>query len=617
MDRDRRDERPTGRVGWVPACRWVWLCMVAAHFGLPAGGWAQDAAGGAVDPGPAVMQRAAPDPDDSCTTGRISAIEVDSRSVFDPGEAPFRAVGWAYGFANALHVNTQESFIERELLFDVGDCHDPFLLEESARLLDQYGFLAYARVSSRPDGSGGHVVMVETRDEWSTKVDLGVTYDEGANVEKLQVTEENFLGHGIFGEFTYLDRRESRTHSFGVSTPRFFGRANAGMAGGRTRAGPFFEQHVHYPFVGEAGRIAVREGYGRGTDFFAYTTGGQEAHARILVPVFREQAELSAARRFGPPGGSVIVGASLVRDVVRFDGTPEITVGDGYDERLPLEGSPPDEMARQWRAGSATRLGVHLGTRRFRYEEYVGLDGVRDRQTIGIGWLAGVSVAQGLPIFGDRGADRLDDLAVRTHLSFTAPLGSSLLHGGTTWEARRHDGTWMDLLGDADLVFYGRTRVLPGQTWFARASYGGGWRTTVPYQVSLGGREAVRSLPEDVLPGGRMLLLVLEDRIAFPWPAPRTLDLGATVFGEAGRVSPGDVPYGIDSGWQGSVGVGLRVGLPPGTRHVWRADVVFPVGTAGGGPMFRMTFELNKFRSGFFNAEVWRSRWFGLGPEMF
>jgi len=623
MEPDRRIDHPFGRVGRAPRGRALARMLVLAFVvdaGLPVAGWAQDGAAagaGAATVGSAAVERSARVPDDSCPSGRITSIEIESRSIFEPADAPFRVLGWAYGFANALHVNTQESFIERELLFDVGDCHDRFLLDESVRLLDRYGFLAYARVSSRPDGNGGHVAMVETRDEWSTKVDLGVTYDEGANVEKLQVTEENFLGHGIFGEFTYLDRRESRTHSVGVSTPRFFGRADAGIAWGRSRSGSFFNQHVRYPFVGEAGRVSVREGYSRGTDFFAYTTGGQEAHTRVLVPVFHEQAELSAARRFGEPGASVILGASLVRDVVRYDQAPEVTLGEGYDDRLPMEAAPPGEMLRQWRPMTATRLGVHLGTRRFRYEEYVGLDGVRDRQSVGIGWLAGVSLAHGLPALGERGTERLEDVAARAHASFTIPLGASLLHGGTTWEARLDGGAWYDVLGGADLVFYGRTQLLPGQTWFARASLGGGWNTTVPYQVSLGGREAVRSLPEDVLPGGRMILLVLEDRIAFPWPAPRTFDLGATVFGEAGRVLPGDVPYGVDSGWQGSVGVGLRLGLPSGTRNVWRADMVFPVGTAGTSPIFRMTFELNRFRSGFFNPEVWRSRWFALGPETF
>lgn len=583
-------------------------CMLA----LPVSGAAQDDASGGPDRDISTLTV-----DDVCTSGRITAIEVESRSIFDPEGTPFTPLALAYGFANLLHVNTQESFIERELLFEEGDCLDPFLLSESERLLDQYGFLASARVESRPDGNGGHVASVTTRDEWSTKVDLGVTYDEGTNVEKLQVTEENFLGQGVFGEFTYVERREVRTHEFGVSTPRFFGRVDAGIAGGRSRSGPFFEQHVRYPFLGEAGQWALREGYSRGSDFFGYSTGGREQHTRVLVPVFRDEIELSAAHRFGEPGASIIVGGSLTRDVSRYDGVPEITLGEGYDERLPLEGEPPVAMARQWRPTAATRLGIHLGTRRFRYEEYVGLDGVRDRQTVGLGMFAGISLAQGIPAFAPSGVERLDDLAGRVHASFTAPLGRSLLHGGTTLEGRWANGRWEDVLGAADLVFYGRSGYLPGQTWFARASVGGGWNTTVPYQLSLGGREGVRALPEDLLPGGRMLLFVLEDRIAFGWPGPNTADLGATVFGEAGRVLPGDVPYGVDSGWQGSVGFGLRIGLPAGTRNIWRADVVFPVGSVGSDPIFRVTFELNKFRSGFFNPEVRRSRWFALGPETF
>ena len=66
-----------------------------------------------------------------------------------------------------------------------------------------------------------------------------------ADLEKLQVTEENLLGHGVFGEFTYMNRREVRTHSFGVSTPRLFGRSDAGIAWGRSRPGHCFNQYVN------------------------------------------------------------------------------------------------------------------------------------------------------------------------------------------------------------------------------------------------------------------------------------------------------------------------------------------------------------------------------------
>jgi hypothetical protein len=554
---------------------------------------------------------------DACTTGRITSVEIQSLSIFEPEGTPFRLLSWAYSAANALHVNTQESFVERELLFEEGDCLDPFLLSESERLLSQYGFLAYARVTSRPDGSGGHVVDVETRDEWSTKVDLGVTYDEGTNVEKLQVTEENFLGHGVFGEFTYLERRESRTHAFGVSTPRFFGRADAGTAFGRTRSGPFFNQHVRYPFVGEAGRIAVREGYSRGTDFFAYSTGGQEEYTRVLVPVFREQIELSAARRFGDPGSVDHPGGQphARRDPLRRSRGGHARrqlrrTGLPHGITAPVDG--PSVAAERGHAfGRAPGhpplpvRGVHRARRRSRPTDG-GPRAVRGGEPCS--GPADAGALGGRPAHGSRHP---------SHASFTAPLGASLLHGGATVEARRDGGHWRDVLASTDLVFYGRTDLLPGQTWFARASFGGGWNTSLPYQLSLGGREAVRALPEDVLPGGRMLLFVVEDRIAFGWPGPNTADLGVTLFGEAGRVFPGDVPYGVDSGWQGSAGIGLRLGLPAGTRNIWRADVVFPVGSVGGESQVRVTFELNKFRSGFFNPEVNRSRRFMLGPESF
>jgi hypothetical protein len=139
----------------------------------------------------------------------------------------------------------------------------------------------------------------------------------------------------------------------------------------------------------------------------------------------------------------------------------------------------------------------------------------------------------------------------------------------------------------------------------------------MPFQLSLGGRQGVRSLVEDRYPGGRMARFVIEDRVVFPWPRRGVADLGLTVFADLGRAWPGDVPYAVDSGWQAALGFGLRLGLPPGTRNSWRADVAFPVGPTGGSPIFRVSFELNRLRSGFFTPDVLRSRRFNLGAEHF
>ncbi len=156
----------------------------------------------------------------------------------------------------------------------------------------------------------------------------------------------------------------------------------------------------------------------------------------------------------------------------------------------------------------------------------------------------------------------------------------------------------------------------PWNTVFLRASVAGGWSTTIPFQLSLGGREGVRSLVEDRYPGGRLARFVVEDRILFPWPR-RSADLGMTLFADVGRVWPGDAPYGVDSGWQSGLGFGLRIGLPSGTRHVWRTDVAFPVGASDGSPVFRVSFELNRMARGFFTPDLMRSRRFNLGAQHF
>lgn len=556
-------------------------------------------------------------PGERCALGVISSIQFDRNSVFDPNATTVGALAWTYRALNLLHVTTTQSFIRREILFEEGDCLDPFLLQESERLLDRYGFLASAEIVHEDDGQGGRVVFVRTRDEWSTKVDVGVTYDERPNLEKVEVTEENFLGQGVFAEFTHRERRETKAQSVSLATPRLFGRTDASVELGRDRPGNFFNQYLRYPFIGETGTWSIRQGYSRGTSFFAYATDGTEPYSQVLVPEFREIVEFSLARRFGDPGRSIIAGLTLQRDLTRFPRSPEVTLIDDFDELQPFPGPLPGPLAGQLQESTSSRVALHLGTRRYRYVEYRGIDGLRERTIVSLGLFAGVSVGKGFGAFAPGGVPVVDDVFGRVHGSFGAAVGSSLLHGGFTVESRREGGDWQDILSDADLVAYLRNDGLGAHTLFVRGSVAGGWRTRLPFQLALGGRRGVRSLVEDRFPGAKMVRFVVEDRILFPWPRPGAADLGMTVFADLGRVWPGDVPYAVDSGWQAALGAGLRIGLPAGTRNIVRADIAFPVGATSGGPIFRMSFELNRLREGFFTPDVLRSRRFNLGAEHF
>ena len=312
---------------------------------------------------------------DFCAEGVISSIALDRRSVFDPESTEVGALSWTYRALNTLHVRTAPSFIRRELLFEEGDCYDPFLVNESERLLDAYGFLAGARITAEDDGVGGKSLLVETQDEWSTKVDMGVTYDDARlNVEAFEVTEENFLGQGIFAEFEHRQRREQKAQSLALATPRLFGRADARIRFGRDRPGRFFDQYVRYPFIGETGRYSVRQGYSQGTTFFSYSTDGTAEYDQVLVPQYREVIELSGAQRFGERGRSWIAGMTLTRDVIRFPGPTEVVYGVDFDEPQPYPGDLPPDLESQLAESGATRVSLHVGTRRFRFVEYQGIE---------------------------------------------------------------------------------------------------------------------------------------------------------------------------------------------------------------------------------------------------
>jgi hypothetical protein len=554
-------------------------------------------------------------PGRTCEAGAISGINVVRGSVFDPDSTNIGVLAWTYRLMNVVHIRTQESFIRREILLREGQCFDEFLATESERLLESYSFLTNARVTSQADGGGGRLVTVSAQDEWSTQVDVGVTYDGGPNLEKFEVTEENFLGQGIFAEFTHRSRLETRTQSVRVSTPRLFGRTDASIEVGRDRPGSFFNQYIRYPFIGETGRFSIRQGYSRGTSFYSYGTPAGDLLSQVVAPQFREVIEFSAAQRFGGRGRSVIAGLTLSRDVTRF-GVIEAASDDNLDNLVPYPGGIPSSLARQVEERAGTRVWLHLGARQIRFQEYFGIDALRDRLLVGHGYFLGASVGRGFGVLIPDGATGADEFFGRANASFTAPLGTGILHGGAYLESRRADNGWEDVLADAELVAYLRNDGLPGQTFFLRASVAGGWDTTMPYQMSLGGREGLRALPEDRYPGGRTARFVFEDRIVFPWP-PSTLDLGMTLFAEVGRVWPGDAPFGIDSGWRKGVGAGVRIGFPRRARHAWRADLAFPVDGPETSPILRITFEVNRLGQGFFTPDHFRSRRFDLGAHSF
>ncbi len=156
-------------------------------------------------------------------------------------------------------------------------------------------------------------------------------------------------------------------------------------------------------------------------------------------------------------------------------------------------------------------------------------------------------------------------------------------------------------------------------TLLSRIQYTSGSRMDRPFQLTLGGREAVRSYDEDAFPGARRFLATLEQRIPFPGLSVGFADLGLAGFVDAGKMWAGSVPYGADSEWEAGVGAGLRIGLPAGGHNVLRIDFSLPLTgqREEKGVVFRLYTEL----FGLLDRRAWptqteRSRWYGVDPDL-
>ncbi len=567
-----------------------------------------------------------PEADDMCETGRVTNILVDNRPIFQLETlnegSPLR---WVYRLANSLHITTRESFILREMLFEENDCLDPFLLEESGRILRQYPFIANADVVPVEQPDGTYHVHINTQDEWTTKLDLGVSIDQGIQLERVELTEENLFGQGILAEGYFARRREQRDAGFLIQQPRLFGtRTDALFGYGRTRVGNFLEQTMAYPFVGEVGRFAGREVYHRRDQLYTYATGNGVDVTQVLLPLQEEWLEISFATRLGRPGGLTLLGLGLSRDRIEFGGFPndvEMVLDNDFNTTFPAPDETQDVLASQINASATTRLNLMLGLRQVRYIRPAHLDSHAEVIDVPLGIDLGLTIGRSIPAFRIRGLHDHNDIFTRFRLFAGHTSGQVFMFlnvGGQGRHSFRGDG-WRDLFAEADFYTYLRTGPSSAHTLFFRTSATGGWSAGTPFQLTLGGREALRGFYEDDIPGARRVLFTIEDRIFLRWPSPDVIDFGFTLFADAGRMWAGEVPYGTNSGWRGSFGFGLRLGFPASTRAVGRIDLAFPIrDPAGRGPVFRVTLvELIGIGSGFTDHQLQRALRNPVGPDLF
>jgi hypothetical protein len=530
------------------------------------------------------------EPTNGCRTGTVDHIFIDNHSIFDTSDPTldprFR---WAYNLANRLHVRTRPEVIGRELLFDVGDCFDPVLVDESARLLRSYPFLSKVDIYGIQQPGGGYHVIVDTEDEWSTQVEAKLNFSGGFRLEGVDVRERNLLGTGR--ELGVFYRSLDATHEYGIGyrEPQLLGsRWAADLAVGKTRAGSLFQQELGHPFVGEIGRWSMRQLLHYWDRHFDYVLPPADGlpNQRILVPMNERGFHLLGFRRFGRPGNLTVLGGGISMLEVHYDAAEDrgITlVQDGdFDARTPAPPelrAPAEERIDELRNVRAVLV---IGKRNIRWRQRRGLDSFRGGQDLRVGAEVELAVGRSLP-----GLHTDNDLAGTLDFYAAAGPPAAFFAARVRTDARRdYDALpdqfeMRDIFSEGEVMVYLRPGRFPSRTLLLRAAGAGGWHVRSPYQITLGGERSLRGWPEESMPGGRRVVLTIEDRWYAGWPFPDVADLGTSLFLDVGRIWPGESPYGADSGWRASVGGGLRINFPAGATNTLRVDMAFPMERGG------------------------------------
>lgn len=129
------------------------------------------------------------------TGKRIRKIEIRRLNVFgtDIQNPSYIKPTGVQNVLNKTHINTNESFIRKNLLFKTGDILSPLTLSDNERIIRQLPFIDDARIIVVPVSDEEVDVVVITKDVYS----LGANYQyKGLNKGSFWAFEKNLLGMG-------------------------------------------------------------------------------------------------------------------------------------------------------------------------------------------------------------------------------------------------------------------------------------------------------------------------------------------------------------------------------------------------------------------------------------
>ena len=481
--------------------------------------------------------------------GHIRIANADIFDVSDPEES-----GVFYRLVNALHIQTRDEVIRRQLLLQTGDAFSQDAIAETERLLRNNKYIQSAEIRPIRFENGEVDLEVVTEDTWTLSPDISFTHKGGASTGGFELEEANLLGTGSDVKLGYKSRVERNQAYFGFRDGQLgASRMQLNLWAARADDGSSYRLSLQQPFY------AMNANRAGGVHFERFD---QVDPLYQLGEVYDEVRH--AARR-----AEVFFGWS---DGLVGDHVSRFKLGLGYDTHrfAGVDGMqrPPDAPADRRDAYPF----VAWEWLENRYEKTRNCDNIARIEDRYLGTRIAARLGYASTVLGSRDTAWLYALDAQRSIKL---FGDTLmLRGGL--HGRQASQEPDSYRFETGARWYHRQS--PGRLLYAELTGTVAEQVDPNEQVTIGGDNGLRGYPMRYQAASAVAMFTLEQRFYTDWYPFRLFRVGATAFVDVGRAWG---VYGVPEAEMGllrDVGVGLRIGIPHSSRGAMlHVDVAYPL----------------------------------------
>lgn len=460
---------------------------------------------------------------------KIHKVEITIKNIFD--ESDPKENRWIYRLANDIQVNTRETTVRSQLLFQAGDKLDVNVIQDSLRRLYANEYLLDVKL--RPIKQCGEQVILElvVRDAWTIEPRISAGHEGGESSSEIGVRDGNFLGSGAELELIYKKDAERSQIDYKYRSENFLG----------TR---WLAEFYHADLSdGENNRVILEKPFYSNTSRWAY---GFEVEKLTQVDKIRQGGELTNAYRHQLDNENIYLGHAFS---VNAERTHRVNIGYTGELRTfsqveaTLETPLDEQQSFQW---------VELERQTNEFKTYNNLNFIKRAEDVAMG--PEYSVRFGYGTWGD--TEPMTRL-IAEYRNATALAGNHLFEINSYVDAVNNHESASLANSTIGLSATYHHYVDGKNRWQVHASWDKGNKLAEHREFTLGEEVGMRGYPLSYQRGDNRYLVNIERRFYSNIHWFNLIRVGAVAFVDIGRAWHSDATQQADH--LASTGVGLRL----------------------------------------------------------